>query len=401
VSAGLACLALAASLPVAAIGWLAGAALDRAETSPAPRYRLWEAAFWSVPAAAAAILASPWLPVGGLRAVLHATAAGVRGLPTADASVHTQGPSLALIALEIGLAGAAWRLGGLGLRLRRLRDVERRATARLGRLAGLPVRLSEDLDSPMIVGLWRPTILLPVRLAEPQAAQAAALVCRHEAAHAARGDNLRVLLEEAAMAVLWFNAMLAAVRGRLSDAREEVCDAVAVAGLEAHDRRLYARSLLDCLTARPSNLPATGLIGLNRRSTTMRIEAILTPRPHRRRTALVGGLLAALAVSATAAVALAAAQTPADGKPAARWGPIDITADRIQTDNTHHTSLWIGNASLSGVTKETMSGLFIDGRAATEADLPSLPQRRFASIKATFNANGHELDRVDAKTKPD
>jgi acyl-coenzyme A thioesterase PaaI-like protein len=132
----------------------------------------------------------------------------------------------------------------------------------------------------------------------------------------------------------------------------------------------------------------------------MRIEAILTPKPHRRRTALAGGLLAALAASATAAVALAAAQTPAGETQAAKWGPIDITADRVQTDKAHHTSLWTGNVSLTGVTKETMNGLFIDGRPAVEADLPKLPETRFATIRATFNANGHELERLDARTTP-
>jgi hypothetical protein len=133
----------------------------------------------------------------------------------------------------------------------------------------------------------------------------------------------------------------------------------------------------------------------------MRIDALLSPRPHRRRAALAGGLLAALAASAVAAVALAQPPTPAGGgKPLAKWGPIDIAADRVETDKAHHTSLWIGDATVSGITKQTLDGVFIDGRPATEADLPKLPQTRFASIKATFNPNGHELDRLDAQTKP-
>lgn len=230
-STALACLALAASLPLAAIGWIAGAVLDRAETSPGRRYRLWEAAFWSVPIAAGAVLTAPWLPVARLRMVLHSSAAHAPPLPFADTSAHLQAPSPMIIVLAIAVTGMACRLAGLALRLRRLRDVERRATGRLGDLAGLPVRLSEDLDSPVLAGLGRHTILLPARFAEPRAARAAALVCRHEAAHAARGDNLRVLLEEAALAILWFNPVLVAVRSRLSAAREEVCDAVALADL--------------------------------------------------------------------------------------------------------------------------------------------------------------------------
>jgi hypothetical protein len=80
-------------------------------------------------------------------------------------------------------------------------------------------------------------------------------------------------------------------------------------------------------------------------------------------------------------------------------GPIDITADRVTTDKAHRTSLWSGDAAVAGITRQNMEGLFIDGRPATEADLATLPQRRFASIKATFSP--HELERLDAKTKPD
>lgn len=400
-SATLADLALAASLPVAAAGWMAGAALDRAGTMAGLRYRLWEAAFWSAPLSAAAILASRWMPVEGLRLVLRSSVSRAPVLPLANAPTHLAVPSLMAILLAIGMVGATWRLAGLALRLRRLREIERRATERLANQAGLPVRLSDDLASPVLVGLWRPTILLPARFAAPQAAQAATLVCRHEAAHAMRGDNLRVLLEEAALAILWFNPLLAAVRNRLSAAREEVCDTAAVAGLDAGARRLYVRNLLDSLEARASNLPVTGLIGLNRRSTTMRIEAILSPKPRHRRTALAAALLAALAASATAAVALAAAQALPSVRAAAKWGPLDLMADRVETDNAHQTVLWIGDASVSGVTKENMDGLFIDGRPAVEADLSKLPQTRFATIKATFNLKAHELERLDARTKPD
>ena len=396
-SPDLACVALGASLPVAAVGWAAGAALDRAGVAPGQRHWLWQAAFWAAPLTVAAVLAAPRFPA---EFTLRAALRGPASVPAlwADASASPHGPPMTAIILVVLLAGAGLRLADLAWRLRRLRQVCSRARDLAPEAAGLPVRLTEDLDSPMLAGLWRPTILLPTRYGGAQAAEAAALVCRHEAAHARRGDNLRLLLEELALATLWFNPMLSAVRGRLSAAREEVCDAAALAGLDPRERRLYARSLLDCLGAPPSTLPAAGLIGLNRRSTTMRIDAILNPKPHRRRAALAGGLLAALAASTLAAVALAAPQAPAAHRPAAAtWGPIDITADQVQVDKAHHVYRWTGNAKVSGITRQTMNGLYIDGRPASEADLPTLPRRRFASIKATFSP--HELTRLDAQTK--
>ena len=285
----LACAALATSLPVASVGWVLGAVLDRSGASPGQRHGIWEAAFWAAPLAAAAVLIAPRLPA---TTVLRLHALGASAATSVGLSVGSHAPSAAVIVMALALGGAALRLTSLALRLRRLRLVRDRAERTLGDTAGLPVRLSDDVGSPVLAGLWRPIILLPVRFAANEAAETVALVCRHEAAHARRRDNLRLVLEEVAMAVLWFNPMLATVRARLSDVREEVCDAEAVAGLDPRERRLYARSLLDCLEARASTLPVTGLIGLNRRSTTMRIDAILSPKPRRHRIALSSGLLA-------------------------------------------------------------------------------------------------------------
>jgi len=381
---------------------MAGGALDRSGAAPGQRHGIWEAAFWAGPLTSVAVLAAPRLPAGlALRGALRLPGAAPAFLP-AEAPGAWHGAALPVVFLVVLLGGAVLRLADLAVRLRRLRRVRARALEPLGEAAGLPVRLSGDLDSPLLAGLWTPTILLPARFAAPEADEAARLVCRHEAAHARRGDNLRLLLEEVAVAILWFNPFLGVVRRRLSSAREEVCDTAALAGLDPRERRLYARSLLDCLEAQASTLPATGLIGLNRRSTTMRIDAILKPKRHRARAALTGGLLAGLVASAVAAVALAQPPAPATsgGKSVAKWGPIDVTADHLQVDKAHHVSLWTGDATVSGVTKQTMDGLFIDGRPATEADLATLPQRRFASIRATFDANGHELERLDALTKP-
>ena len=402
------CLALMAHLLVAPIAWALGTLMDRSGASASSRHWVWSAAFWAGPATVLAILATPWLPARRLMGVLVPTPMEMAqaGLDPAP----SQGPAITTILLAIVAAGAVARLAWLGARLWRLRGVTARATPRPDEIAGLPVRLSAELTSPLLAGVRRPTILLPVRFGAPDMAEAAALIGRHEAAHADRGDNLRLLAEEVAVAIFWFDIIQLRVRARLGEAREEICDAVAVAGVGPQGRGLYARSLLDCLNARATGLIATALIGQPRRHAAMRIDAILTPKPQRPRAALAAGLLALLVASGAGAVAWSAglaphAQAPttpqelSSHKTAAKLGPIDITADKVQADNSHHTTLWIGNATVSGITKATMDGLFIDGRAATEADLATLPQKRFASIKATFTA--HELERLDAKTKPD
>lgn len=401
------CLALLAHLLVTPIAWALGTLMDRSGASARSRHWVWSAGFWAGPATVLAILATPWLPARRLMGVLVPTSMQMAqaGLDPAP----SQGPAITAVLLAIVAAGAVARLAWLGARLWRLRGVTARATPCPVEIAGLSARLSAELTSPLLVGVRRPTILLPARFGEPEMAEAAALIGRHEAAHAGRGDNLRLLAEEVAVAIFWFDIVQLRLRARLGEAREEICDAVAVAGVGPKGRGLYAKSLLDCLNARATGLIATALIGQPRRHAAMRIDAILTPKPQHPRAALAAGLLTLLAASGAGAVAWSAGLAPhteaptpqelSSHKTAAKMGPIDITADRVRADTSHHTTLWIGNAMVSGITKSTMDGLFIDGRAATEADLATLPQKRFASIKATFTA--HELERLDAKTKPD
>ncbi len=400
-------LALVASYQTGPMAWGLGTLLAWARASARTRHAVWAVAFWAGPLTTAAILATAWLPLHGLKGVLRPTPAQL-----AQAGAVPQPHEIAMVdvvtaaCLATVAAGIVFRLGWLGLKFARLAAVRRRSRPSDMRFGGLPVRLSDELTTPLLAGVRRPTILLPARFGAPEAAEAAALISRHEAAHAARHDNLRLLLEELLLALFWFNIVQSRLRARLAEAREEICDSVAVAGLSAAARQTYARNLLDCLQTRPSGLLAVGLINPPRRHAAMRIEAILTPRPQRRRLALAAGLTALITASSVGVFAWSAgleAPVPATGgtagaSPAHKQGPLELQADQVAIDKSRHVTTWLGHATVSGITKDMMDGLFIDGRPATEADLRTLPQTQFASIKATFNPNGHELERLDAET---
>jgi hypothetical protein len=402
-------LALLANLLVAPVAWGLATLMDWSRASARARHAVWTAAFWAPVLTVLAVLATPWLPAHHLMGVLvprpaELVRAGIDSEPGG-------GPPIVAILLAVAAAGAALRLGWLGAKLARLRSIAANATQGLGEIEGLPVRLSEELTSPLLVGAVRPTILLPARFGASEMAPAARLICRHEAAHAARHDNLRLLAEEIAIAVFWFDIVQLRLRARMSEAREEICDAAAMTGADPRERSLYARSLLDCLNARATGLIATALIGQPRRHAAMRIDAILTPKPQYPRAALAAGLVTLLAATSAAAFAWsaglapkapapAAAPAPTGGKAIAKMGPIDISSDESVTDPAHHIAIWKGNVMLTGVTPENMDGLFIDGRPATVADVAGLSKTTFASVKASFNPNGHELDRLDVQTQP-
>lgn len=88
--------------------------------------------------------------------------------------------------------------------------------------------LARGADSPAVVGIFRPTIVLPAHAYDLEPDELQALLA-HEQAHIARRDNLRGLLESLIVAAFWFHPLVWLAQRELIRAREEACDEV-VAG---------------------------------------------------------------------------------------------------------------------------------------------------------------------------
>jgi beta-lactamase regulating signal transducer with metallopeptidase domain len=313
--------AVAAILPLSAAGLAAGAALERAGVSAKVRERVFSLGYWLGPAAALMTLAADDLPqatTAQITVVLRATPLGALSRATHSLAPHVPMPGLTEIVLALIALGAALRLAQLGRAWLSLRALRRGALAapedtvsaiRAAGVGSIPIKLSAGASTPVAAGLFRPEILLPDRLAEPGAA---ALVCRHEAQHVRRGDNLRLLLEQLAGALLWFDPLRGLLHRRLLAAREERCDAQALAGCTAAERDLYARTLLDALTQPGSSALAVALTGAGRSHAMARISAVIDPRPAPPRPLLTIAVCALLTGAATG-VAFAASQA---GQPA-------------------------------------------------------------------------------------
>jgi beta-lactamase class D len=95
---------------------------------------------------------------------------------------------------------------------------------------------------PVVVGWYRPRIVLPVDCHE-WAADRLAMVLAHEQAHARRRDSIVRLLSLANRAVFWFHPLAWWLHRELAALAEEACDATAAAA--APSRSAYA----DCLIA--------------------------------------------------------------------------------------------------------------------------------------------------------
>ncbi|NBB17249.1 hypothetical protein GVN21_17950, partial [Caulobacter sp. SLTY] len=313
----------AGTLPLAALGLSAGLLAERITSAPGVRERIWGLAFLlPVLAAVAVPLAAPHIsrpapppvPAEAVEALNLPTGAVERGadhgawVGLGDLAILLA-PTLLLSAILLGVMVALGLLIRRHVRLalilrkaRRLEDeplsasLKRQAKALKVRAPAL--KASGQAASPLLAGVIKPAIVIPEALTRLPT-ERLALICGHELAHLKRADNARARLESVLLAILWFNPLLGAIHARLLAAREERCDAIALAGADPAARRAYAQSLIETLRLSADPEPQSAFIGAGRK-TAMRLKAILTPREGARPTAIAG--VAAIAALLTLAV---------------------------------------------------------------------------------------------------
>lgn len=88
----------------------------------------------------------------------------------------------------------------------------------------MPVLRSAACDSPAVIGILDPTIVLPARGCDDLDDDELASILAHEEGHILRRDNLRGLLESLLVALFWFHPLVWIAQRALGRAREEACD---------------------------------------------------------------------------------------------------------------------------------------------------------------------------------
>jgi len=157
----------------------------------------------------------------------------------------------------LGLAVLAWRRwrnrGTLRTLLQAAQPLAPAALAAHGAFAPAQLRLLQaqrtavlEIDAPisaMLVGVWRPRLLLPAHLRQFTAEQQQ-LVIEHELTHARRRDPALQLLASGVQLLLWFNPAARWLAGKLAWAQELGCDRHVLAGRSQQQRREYAAALV-------------------------------------------------------------------------------------------------------------------------------------------------------------
>ncbi len=226
---------------MAGLAWL----LLRALREPSPRL---EFAVWCVTAAGGALV--PLAVVGGLL--------GPGEMRTDPPPAMMQVPGAALrVLLATAVLLSASRLVRL-LRAGCAAWGLRRRSAWLGEEAGVEIRVMPpewERAGPLLVGVWRPAILVPEFLMKPEHEALWQMALAHELAHVSRRDLPVMVLTEVLLLPLAFHPVSRWVRAKLEAARELACDAQA-----SGEALTYARCLLEMakLAVQPSR-PVTAL----------------------------------------------------------------------------------------------------------------------------------------------
>ncbi|PTA69937.1 MULTISPECIES: M56 family metallopeptidase [unclassified Stenotrophomonas] len=250
--------------------------------------------------------------------------------------------TLPTVLAALWLLGTLWlgmRLLDAVLQARRLLRLAQPATDELrAALAGVvpdhvPIATCA-VDGPMVVGLWRPTILLPRPLLARLDNSVLRDIVRHEVAHLQRRDLWASTVLRAGVALFWWNPLLHVAQARLAVLREMACDARAA--LQAREPLDYAGSLLasvEQLQALREEAPtlALGMFGA-RSQLAQRIDQLVETAPPapRRRSRLMLGLTLLLGCTATAV-----AVSPRLAPPSAPASSDTRTNDLLRAASTH------------------------------------------------------------------
>lgn len=152
---------------------------------------------------------------------------------------------LAPMILLLWLIGALGRVSILVGELVTVDKLRRNGTRLSGAAFGLPdsadIRAHESLHSPVAIGLFRPSIMLPSHMIQENGANLRGALA-HEFAHLERGDLIANCAETVMLSVFWWNPSLHLIRSAIAENREMACDDRAV--LETNDAGAYASTLV-------------------------------------------------------------------------------------------------------------------------------------------------------------
>ncbi|MBO5454810.1 MAG: M56 family metallopeptidase [Clostridia bacterium] len=117
----------------------------------------------------------------------------------------------------------------------------------LGIRRKIGLRISKDVKSPMLTGVFRPVIYLPEKELPPENLR---MVLLHELTHYKRKDLPVKWFSMLVNAIHWFNPLCYILCNNLSSACEFACDIAVTEKMTEADRKIYMKTILDLVEER-------------------------------------------------------------------------------------------------------------------------------------------------------
>jgi beta-lactamase regulating signal transducer with metallopeptidase domain len=219
-------------------------------------------------------------------------------------------------------------------------------------------------STPMLVGLFRPSIILPDR--EYTNAQLNSVLL-HELTHLRRRDVLIKWLCALACSLHWFNPLAWLARREISQVCELACDASVIHRMNASDRKTYGIALIaiaDRVTASRAVLATT--LCEDKKALKERLRSIKTFKPPRRAALVFSTGLLLIAVSAACLLG-ASTGSVAASPPDASAGAFDTPSEIVDEDTPGATYTVTYDFAANGGTAASNTSSALPGGA--EVDL--------------------------------
>jgi len=201
--------------------------------------------------------------------------------------------------------------------------------------------VTDRISSPAVIGVFRPTVLLPVRDVENLSRQALSNVMLHELAHIRRGDLAVHAISTVLLVFHWFNPFLWLAQRRSRELREMACDATVV-GILSGQAPGYRRTLAEAADrlADTRDRVALGFMGLMEETNMLatRLEWAGKDTWSNRRTRYAATLAAMVAMAVFVLPMCEKAGEPVASKPA---GSVESLASPTPPDTSGAMEFWM------------------------------------------------------------
>ena len=184
------------------------------------------------------------------------------------------------------------------------------AQAALSRLGGgAELLLSPEAETPMLLGLLKPKIVLPAAVSGERLEH----ILLHELTHLRRRDLYYKWLAAFVTSVHWFNPFMPLVRREIASACELACDEAVIRRMSVRERQGYGETLIALSAAH--RLPAGALsttLSEGKRLLKGRLLSIMKYRKHGAAAAIIAAALALTLTACAAVLGPAAEPSPAE-----------------------------------------------------------------------------------------